>query len=87
MQRALLMGAAAVACLSLCSCNTTGTSQLLNNLQGCERHYDGAVAGSLTGGSFSGTIKVDCKPGQGVTQTPAKADTKTAEPTPPPGGS
>lgn len=84
MKRALLMGAAAVACLALSAClsgcASTSTTKLLDNLQGCERHYDGAVAGSLTGGSFSGTIKVDCKPGQGVAQVPAVA------PTPPPGG-
>lgn len=81
MKRAILLAGAALSCLALSACNTTSTAKLLDNLQGCERHYDGAVAGSLTGGSFSGTIKVDCKPGQGVTQgRPA------AEPASPPGG-
>lgn len=80
MKRVLFLTACVAAAVSLSACTNTGTAQLLDNLQGCERHYDGAVAGSLTGGSFSGTIKVDCKPAQGGSQV------QPTEPTPPPGG-
>lgn len=56
-----LLAGAALACL-LAGCNTTSQTKLLDNLQGCERHYDGAVSAGMTGGQFSGTIKVDCVP-------------------------
>lgn len=65
--------------LSLCgACSTLTTSHLLDNLQGCTRHYDGAVAAGMTGGQFSGTVKVDCEPPGG---TPAPK-TQAAQPTP-----
>lgn len=56
------LAACAVASVVLSGCSTTTSQQLLTNLQGCSRHYDGAVSGGLTGGQFSGTIKVDCTP-------------------------
>lgn len=76
MKRVVLIGAA---CIALTACSSTSTQQLLTNLQGCERHYDGAISGGMTGGSFSGTIKVDCKP-------PLGAQSPPVEPTSPPGG-
>jgi hypothetical protein len=59
--KALLTCGTLAACLSMSACQSTG-AQVLENLQGCERHYDGAVSGGLTGAQFSGTIKVDCLP-------------------------
>ena len=68
MTLAALCGAA----LALSACNTTTSAQLLNNLSAdCERHYDGAIGGSLTGGSFQGTVKIDCTPATKATTTPA----------------
>lgn len=61
MRRSLIVGcvlAAGAALLSACS--TTTTTKMLDNLAGCERHYDGAVSGGMTGGQFSGTVKIDC---------------------------
>lgn len=46
---------------ALSGCSSTGT-KVLDNLQGCERHYDGAISGGLTGGQFSGTIEIHCVP-------------------------
>jgi hypothetical protein len=67
------------ACLAMSACQSTG-AQVLENLQGCERHYDGAVSGGLTGAQFSGTIKVDCLP------TPREPSTEApATPTAPAG--
>jgi hypothetical protein len=59
--KALARCGVVAACLALSACQSTG-AQVLENLQGCERHYDGAVSGGLTGAQFSGTIKVDCLP-------------------------
>jgi hypothetical protein len=54
---------AAVLALATCTaCNSTGTSHVLDNLQGCTRHYDGTVSAGMTGGQFAGTVKVDCTP-------------------------
>lgn len=52
--------------VALSGCSTTG-AKVLDNLQGCERHYDGAISGGLTGGQFSGTIEIHCIPA-GVVQ-------------------
>lgn len=49
-----------LACLALAGCNTTTASAVLSNLQGCERHYDGVISGAVVGGSFSGSVKIDC---------------------------
>jgi hypothetical protein len=69
--KALARCGVVAACLALSACQSTG-AQVLENLQGCERHYDGAVSGGLTGAQFSGTIKVDCLPTKGdVAKEPA----------------
>ena len=58
MGRLLILAAAAVA---LSGCGTTGGKAILDNLQGCERHYNGVVsAGVMQPGSFSGSVKIDC---------------------------
>lgn len=50
-------------CALLGACSTTTTGHLLDNLSNdCERHYDGAVSAGMTGGQFSGTVKIDCLP-------------------------
>ena len=82
MKRPIIGAALAASCLALAACETTGGlgERVLENLQGCERHYDGAVAGGLTGGQFSGTVKIDC---------PALTDgtpLKVRPVAPPPGG-
>lgn len=68
--------AAVALCVLLCSaCSSTATNHMLDNLAGCERHYDGAVSGGMTGGQFSGTVKIDCtSPQTGVPQPTATAD-------------
>lgn len=52
---------AAVAVLALGGCAGAGGAgqQVLQNLQGCERHYEGVVSAGL-GAGFSGTVKIDC---------------------------
>lgn len=60
--RVIAILTACAAAVALSACSTTTTGQMLNNLQGCERHYDGAVSAGMTGGQFSGTVKVDCVP-------------------------
>lgn len=48
---------------ALGGCNTTSTAHVLDNLQGCERHYEGIIsAGVLTPSTLSGTVKIDCAP-------------------------
>lgn len=53
-----VVGLSAVLLLALSGCSTVG-SQVLSNLQGCERHYDGVVSAGL-GAGFSGSVKIDC---------------------------
>jgi len=57
----MLKAIAVLGCLGLAGCGTTG-GKILENLQGCERHYDGAVSGGILGigGQFSGTVQVSC---------------------------
>lgn len=63
MKRAFSLAAIAAASLALCACNTTTTTKLLDNLStDCERHYDGTVSAGLTGGGFTGAVKIDCTP-------------------------
>lgn len=81
------IGVAVVAlCVSFCgACNTTTTGHILDNLNGCERHYDGAVSAGMTGGQFSGTVKVDCKSASPAAVTPgAVVGTLPAAPATPP---
>lgn len=64
LSRFALASAACLAAAALSACNTTTTTKLLDNLStDCERHYDGTVQAGLTGGGFSGTVKIDCSPG------------------------
>ena len=57
--------------LVLCSaCSTPGTgTAFLQNLQGCERHYNGVVRAGIVGSGFDGSIRVDCKPSAAAPQT------------------
>lgn len=50
--------------IPLAACNTVQQQQLLTDLQGCTRHYEGVVtAGVLnTGTGFNGSVKIDCAP-------------------------
>lgn len=50
------------ACVALAGCSTSTAGAVLSNLQGCERHYDGVISGAIVGGSFSGSVKIDCPP-------------------------
>lgn len=80
--------ASALACLgvaSLSACSTAGAQQVLTNLQGCERHYNGVVAAGMTGGNFSGSVKIDCPTSKGeMTATPAATLAPAATTTPAP---
>lgn len=66
MRRSLLLTASVLALTLagglLSACGTMG-GQVLTNLQGCHRQYDGVVSAGL-GAGFSGTVKIDCPPGQ-----------------------
>lgn len=77
---AISLAAVALCCFVLSACSSTATTHMLDNLAGCERHYDGAVSGGMTGGQFSGTVKIDClSPQTGVPQptaTPAELPPK-----------
>ena len=79
MPRTLLAALSVLACLALAGCGSTGTKFLDNVSNDCERHYDGAVSGGLTGAQFTGTVKVDCQPRGAV--APASASI-VATPTP-----
>jgi hypothetical protein len=52
----------AAGALAMSACSTVTTTKVLDNLAGCERHYDGAIGASMAGGQFSGTVKIDCTP-------------------------
>lgn len=53
---------ALVACaVGLSGCTTAQTGAILTDLQGCERHYNGAVGGGgLSAPTFTGTVQIDC---------------------------
>lgn len=72
--RTCLLATAMLACaLASSACSTTTTQQVLTNLNGCTRSYNGSVGvGVLGGGQFTGTVKIDCAPSAGST-TPAEA--------------
>jgi hypothetical protein len=82
MKRALLLGAAAIACLSLPACSSLDAAlqpggvgeKVLTNLEGCHREYSGALGAGVTG-----SFRIICDP------APTKA-TPPAEPNVPPGG-
>lgn len=48
--------------LTLAGCATPDRQAVLQNLQGCERHYNGVVSGGLAGPGFSGSVRIDCVP-------------------------
>lgn len=56
----------------------SGCATVLTDLQGCERHYDGVLAGGVAGGSFSGKAKIDCLPAS--TPSPAITAGTTVQP-------
>jgi hypothetical protein len=60
MRRAAFVSIAA-ASLALSGCAGLGGQQVLQNLQGCHRHYEGVVSAGL-GAGFSGTVTIDCPP-------------------------
>jgi hypothetical protein len=50
-----------LAVLAVTGCSSTGQKALLDDLHGCERHYNGVVAAGVIGGAnFSGSVKIDC---------------------------
>ncbi|MEW5687216.1 MAG: hypothetical protein AB1942_20060 [Pseudomonadota bacterium] len=58
-----VLQAAAVLALGLlvAACGSTGTgAKVLENLESCNRRYDGAISAGITGAQFTGTIKVEC---------------------------
>jgi hypothetical protein len=72
MKTLLVAGGACALALALSGCSTAGQQQVLTNLQGCERHYDGTISAGMTGGQFAGTVKIDC-PHAAVTVAPIAA--------------
>jgi hypothetical protein len=57
--------------LALAGCATADTRAILDNLQGCERHYNGVVSAGLVGAGFSGSVKIDCNSGTVPPPAPA----------------
>ena len=58
--RVLLIVAAGVA---LTGCATADQKAFYKDIEGCSREYTGAIAaGVLQGGSFTGSIHVQCEP-------------------------
>jgi len=56
----LALALAAVAALALGGCATNDKMAVLSNLQGCERHYNGAVSAGVMNAGFTGTVQIDC---------------------------
>lgn len=84
MKRAILLAACAVMSLSLSACanlpnlGSGGVGEkVLQNLEGCDREYSGALGAGVTG-----SFKITCKAAQA-----APGAGSAAQPTPPPGGS
>lgn len=74
MKMMLFAGAACALAVAL-----TGCQSVLKDLQACERHYDGTVAGGgLTPPVMAGKAKIDCCP----TNTVANADHTNCVPIP-----
>jgi hypothetical protein len=46
--------------LSLSACATADRTAVLKNLEGCERHYQGAVSAGPLSAGFTGTVRIDC---------------------------
>lgn len=73
MTRLFRLSVLAAAAVALTGCGTIKalTSEpVLNNLQDCERHYNGVVTAGL-GAGFSGSVQIHC---------PAPVPAKAAEP-------
>lgn len=71
MRRILALAAAA---LALSGCGSLAGQQVLTNLQGCHRQYEGVVSAGL-GAGFSGTVKIDCPPAAPAAPDPAEPET------------
>ena len=71
-----LAGCAVLLATSLSGCASQGAA-VLNDLQGCDRHYEGAISpGNMVAPvTFIGSVKIDCKAGvtTGVLISPAVA--------------
>lgn len=88
MKRVILLAGGLAACLSLSACaglaNLTQAGgigeKVLNNLEGCRRHYQGALGAGVTG-----SFDITCDP---MTAKAAAADLSSirTEPATPPGG-
>lgn len=74
MRRSVIATPALLGLILLSGCNGALTGQVLTNLQGCARQYDGVVSAGL-GAGFSGSVKIDCP------ATPVKPDAAEAEET------
>jgi hypothetical protein len=57
-----LLAGCALACLMLAGCGSTGVKVLDNVSNDCARKYDGTISAGITGGQFTGTVKIDCQP-------------------------
>lgn len=75
--RASVLAVSALCLVGLTGCGTVG-NQVLENLQGCERHYDGVVSAGL-GAGFSGSVKIDCA----ATAKPEPTEEPVLFPSPP----
>lgn len=75
MSRAIILLAAVSAACLVTACGTTG-QKVIENAQGnCARRYLGTVNGGLLGGSFAGSVDIDCNSHlRGGSSTPPKAD-------------
>lgn len=64
--------ALAALCVALTGCASNGgtTQQLLQNLQGCERTYQGSIGGLGLGQGIAVTIR--CEPNQGQPEAPVE---------------
>jgi hypothetical protein len=81
MQTIPIASALAAACLTVSGCAGVG-QQVLTNLEGCERHYNGVASAGMTGTGFSGSVKVDCVPPSAAPPTAAQVAAVIAPPTP-----
>jgi hypothetical protein len=60
-----LLAGLALACVALSGCASQGAA-VLNDLQGCHRHYNGAVTSGLAGltaPQFTGSVDIECAAG------------------------
>jgi hypothetical protein len=65
MLKTLLFAGCALACVALSGCASQGAA-VLNDLQGCHRHYNGAITSglaNLTAPQFTGSVDIECAAG------------------------